>query len=154
MNNVLIGDETFGYYETIGGGSGATSDAAGADAVHTHMTNTRITDPEVLESRAPMRLHQFSIRRDSGGAGIHRGGDGTVREFEFLKPLVVSLLTSRRSTAPYGANSGEPGRSGRNVLIRSEQDIELPPTATINVNPGDRLRIETPGGGGWGGHSN
>ena len=150
MNNVLMGDETFGYYETIGGGSGATSGADGADAVHTHMTNTRITDPEVLESRLPVRLHRFAIRRGSGGAGLHRGGDGMIREFEFFKPLVVSLLTGRRTQPPYGASGGESGQCGRNTLIRNNQTIELPPTATINVDRGDRLIIETPGGGGWG----
>jgi 5-oxoprolinase (ATP-hydrolysing) len=151
MNNVLIGDETFGYYETIGGGSGATVFGSGADGVHTHMTNTRITDPEVLESRLPIRLIQFSIRRGSGGAGKHRGGDGLVREFEFLRPLTVSLITSRRTTAPYGAFGGHPGVSGRNVLIRRGEDpSDLPSSTTLEVGAGDRIRIETPGGGGWG----
>lgn len=150
MNNVLMGDESFGYYETIGGGSGATADADGGDAVHSHMTNTRITDPEVLESRLPVRLNRFEIRRDSGGAGKRRGGDGIVREFEFLKPLVLSLLTSRRTKPPYGVDGGQPGQSGRNVLIHHGESIELPPTVSLNVEPGDRLRIETPGGGGWG----
>lgn len=151
MNNVLMGNDTFGYYETIGGGSGATVFGAGADGVHTHMTNTRITDPEVLESRLPIRLVQFSIRRGSGGAGKHRGGDGLIREFEFLCPLTVSLITSRRTTAPYGAMGGGSGRSGLNVLVRDgEEPVELPPAVTIEVNVGDRLRIETPGGGGWG----
>jgi 5-oxoprolinase (ATP-hydrolysing) len=150
MNNVLIGDETFGYYETIGGGSGATADHDGADAVHTHMTNTRITDPEVLESRLPVRLHQFSIRRHSGGAGAHRGGDGMVREFEFLRPLVVSLITSRRANPPYAVGSGSPGKTGRNLWKRDDTVTDLPPTATICVSSGDRLIIETPGGGGWG----
>ena len=150
MNNVLIGDASFGYYETIGGGSGATVFGAGADGVHTHMTNTRITDPEVLESRLPIRLVEFSIRRDSGGAGKHRGGNGLVREFEFLRPLTVSMITSRRTTAPYGAQGGSSGSSGRNLLIRSGTPTELPPATTVEVEAGDRLRIETPGGGGWG----
>ncbi len=150
MNNVLMGNDAFGYYETIGGGSGATSDSDGADAVHTHMTNTRITDPEVLESRLPVRLIRFQVRRGSGGAGLRRGGDGILREFQFLQPLVVSLLTSRRTTAPYGVAGGKPGESGRNTLIQGKQTIDLPPTATIHVQPGDRLRINTPGGGGWG----
>jgi 5-oxoprolinase (ATP-hydrolysing) len=151
MNNVLIGDETFGYYETIGGGSGATLFGPGADGVHTHMTNTRITDPEVVEARLPIRLTEFSIRRGSGGVGKHRGGDGLVREFEFLRPLTVSLITSRRTTAPYGAFGGMPGQSGRNILIRrSEPPNDLPPATTLEVGCGDRLRIETPGGGGWG----
>ncbi len=148
MNNVIFGDQTFGYYETIGGGSGATFDHDGADAVHTHMTNTRITDPEVVETRLPVRLHRFAIRRGSGGDGRRRGGDGIVREFEFLKPLTLSLLTSRRTTQPYGVAGGEPGSSGRNVLVSGGRTIELPPTATINIQAGDRLTIETPGGGG------
>jgi 5-oxoprolinase (ATP-hydrolysing) len=150
MNNVLIGDETFGYYETIGGGSGATPDHDGADAVHTHMTNTRITDPEVFESRLPVRLWTMAIRRGSGGKGMHRGGDGMIREFEFLKPLVVSLITGRRTTAPYGAASGQPGMPGRNLLSREHSTVELAASATIRVSPGDRLTVETPGGGGWG----
>jgi 5-oxoprolinase (ATP-hydrolysing) len=150
MNNLLIGDETFGYYETIGGGSGATPDQDGADAVHTHMTNTRITDPEVLESRLPVRLHRFAIRQGSGGAGNRRGGDGMIREFEFLKPLIVSLITGRRTKPPYGASSGEPGRKGRNLWTNRDGTVALPPTVTIHVSPGDRLTIETPGGGGWG----
>ncbi len=150
MNNFLIGDPTFGYYETIGGGSGATERSAGADAVHTHMTNTRITDPEILESRLPCRLHRFAIRRGSGGAGRHCGGHGMVREFEFLKSLTVSLITSRRTTAPYGRTGGQPGSPGRNVLIRDDEQTDLPPSVTLQVGPGDRIRIETPGGGGWG----
>lgn len=151
MNNVLIGDESFGYYETIGGGSGATVFGPGADGVHTHMTNTRITDPEVLESRLPIRLIEFSIRRGSGGPGKHRGGDGLVREFEFLRPLTVSLITSRRTTAPYGASGGGEGAPGRNRLLRVGQPAtDLPSATTIEVQTGDRLRIETPGAGGWG----
>jgi 5-oxoprolinase (ATP-hydrolysing) len=150
MNNVLIGDNTFGYYETIGGGSGATAGQAGADAVHTHMTNTRITDPEILETRLPLRLHRFEIRRGSGGEGQHCGGNGIEREFEFLKPLVVSLITSRRTRPPYGAAGGNPGCCGENLLVHQGVRRELPPTGTIEVETGDRLIIRTPGGGGWG----
>lgn len=150
MNNLLIGDATFGYYETIGGGSGATPQAAGADAVHTHMTNTRITDPEVLESRLPLRLLAFSIRAGSGGAGEFGGGCGMIRELEFLRPLTVSLITSRRTTSPYGMSGGRSGMPGKNSLIRSGQIRSLGPTATFQALTGDRLRIETPGGGGWG----
>ena len=155
MNNLLFGrggDDAFGYYETIGGGSGATSAGPGASAVHVHMTNTRLTDPEVLETRYPVRLREWSIRRGSGGAGAHCGGDGMVRELEFLAPLSVSLLTNRRLTAPYGAAGGKPGQPGRNLLRRSGETVftDLPPAGTIEVHPGDILRLETPGGGGWG----
>ena len=120
MNNVLIGDDTFGYYETIGGGSGATAQRDGADAVHTHMTNTRITDPEVLETRLPLRLHRFAIRHGSGGAGKQRGGNGMIREFEFLKPLYVSMITNRRQLAPYGIDGGQIGTPGENLPDRHQ----------------------------------
>jgi 5-oxoprolinase (ATP-hydrolysing) len=150
MNNVIFGDNTFGYYETIGGGNGATSSHDGADAVHTHMTNTRITDPEVVETRLPVRLHRFAIRQHSGGDGMHRGGNGIVREFEFLRPLTLSLLTGRRTTQPYGVAGGQSGQPGRNVLVSGDQTTELPPTATVTIQAGDRLIIQTPGGGGWG----
>jgi 5-oxoprolinase (ATP-hydrolysing) len=119
MNNFLFGDHAFGYYETICGGSGATAESDGADAVHTHMTNTRLTDPEVLEARYPVRLHEFSIRRGSGGAGLHRGGDGVIRRLEFLKPLTLSILSQRRGPyPPYGLHGGAPGALGRNSLRR------------------------------------
>jgi len=111
-----------------------------------------LTDPEVLEDRYPVRLRRFEIRRGSGGTGRHRGGDGIVREVEFLEPLEVSLLTSRRTTRPYGCHGGSPGASGRNLLSRSNQVCpeELPGAAHFRVQPGDVLRLETPGGGGWG----
>jgi 5-oxoprolinase (ATP-hydrolysing) len=152
MNNVLFGDETFGYYETICGGSGATAGADGADAVHTHMTNTRLTDPEVLESRCPVRLREFSIRHGSGGQGVHRGGDGVVRRIEFLRPLTLSILSQRRGQhAPYGLLGGQSGAPGKNSLIRADgTDIELAGSTQIDVQPGDVLTVETPGGGGWG----
>lgn len=152
MNNVLIGDATFGYYETIGGGSGATMLAAGASGVHCHMTNTRITDPEIYESRYPVRLWQFAIRKSSGGEGRLRGGDGLVRELEFLRPLTLSLITNRRGGhRPWGMAGGGPGEAGRNLLTRSDgQAQELPSAVTLAVQTHDRLRIETPGGGGWG----
>jgi 5-oxoprolinase (ATP-hydrolysing) len=152
MNNLLFGDATFGYYETICGGSGATSQGPGADAVHTHMTNTRLTDPEMLERRYPIRLRRFEIRRGSGGVGQHRGGDGIVRELEFLRPLTVSVLSQRRGPyAPYGSAGGGPGELGRNTLVRSDGSVEqLPALAQIQVSPGDVLIVETPGGGGWG----
>jgi 5-oxoprolinase (ATP-hydrolysing) len=153
MNNLTFGDGTFGYYETICGGSGATSDANGADAVHTHMTNTRLTDPEVIERRYPVRLHEFSIRRGSGGAGRKRGGDGIVRRLEFLKPLSVSLLTERRGEySPFGLEGGEPGRIGENRLqkVGSSEQETLSGKVQLDAQAGDVLTIETPGGGGFG----
>lgn len=153
MNNLTFGDQTFGYYETICGGSGATRNAPGADAVHTHMTNTRLTDPEVLEWRYPVRLHEFSIRRGSGGVGFHRGGDGVIRRLEFLKPLRLSILSERRGPyPPFGLEDGQPGRYGRNSLKRagSDDDQDLGGKVQITVEPGDVLTIETPGGGGFG----
>jgi 5-oxoprolinase (ATP-hydrolysing) len=152
MNSVLFGDTRFGYYETICGGAGATAEAPGASAVHTHMTNTRLTDPEVLEQRFPVRVEAFSIRRGSGGAGLHRGGDGVVRRLRFLRPLQLSLLTQRRGAyPPFGAQGGEPGQTGRNTLIRADGRQEvLGATAQLEVTTDDLLQIETPGGGGWG----
>lgn len=152
MNNLLIGDASFGYYETICGGAGATAEAPGADAVHTHMTNTRITDPEILESRYPIRLWRFAIRRGSGGTGRHRGGDGVIRELEMLRPLTVSLLTGRRGEhRPYGVAGGEPGAAGQNSWTpEGESERVLPATVQLDLQSGDRLKIETPGGGGWG----
>jgi 5-oxoprolinase (ATP-hydrolysing) len=151
MNNVAFGDESFGYYETIGGGAGAGEGFDGASGVHTHMTNTRITDPEVLESRHPVRLLEFSLRRGSGGAGRWRGGDGLVRRYEFLAPVTLSLLTQRRETQPYGVRGGAPGASGRNtVLPRDGEPRKLPHRVSLDLARGDRLCIETPGGGGFG----
>lgn len=152
MNNTLFGDATFGYYETICGGSGATLRAAGADAVQTHMTNTRLTDPEVLEQRLPARVREFSIRRGSGGAGAHRGGDGVIRKIEFLRDVKISLVTQRRGEfAPYGMQGGEAGRVGRNAIVRADDTREeLPGVCQAEGYAGDVLVIETPGGGGWG----
>ncbi len=152
MNNLLFGNSKFGYYETICGGSGATAEGPGADALHTHMTNTRLTDPEVLEHRFPVRLHKLAIRRGSGGQGEHRGGHGVIREIEMLEPLTVSLVTQRRGPyTPYGAAGGMPGALGKNLVIRRDgQAAELPSSVTLELEAGDRLRIETPGGGGWG----
>jgi 5-oxoprolinase (ATP-hydrolysing) len=146
MNNVSFGQHDFGYYETIAGGAGAGPGFAGASAVHTHMTNTRITDPEVIEQRFPVRIIEFSVRRGSGGRGQYPGGDGIQREYEFLEPVTVSLLTERRLTAPFGLAGGHPGLPGRNSL----NGVDLPGHASFQVVPGDRLRVETPGGGGYG----
>lgn len=152
MNNFLFGDSTFGYYETICGGTGATANGNGCDAVHSHMTNTRITDPEVLEVRYPVRLREFSIRPNSGGAGEYHGGNGIIRELEFLRPMQISLISSRRSgPPPYGLAGGEPGKRGVNQRIRSDGTVEsIGGTAQILLQPGERIRIETPGGGGFG----
>ena len=146
MNNLTFGDAGLGYYETIAGGAGAGPGFAGADAVHTHMTNTRITDPEVLEARFPVRLVEFGIRRGSGGRGRLRGGDGVSREIEFLRPMQVSILSERRSRPPFGLAGGEPGACGRNTL----DGAPLPAKTSFSAGAGSRLRIETPGGGGYG----
>src|SRR5262245_43773276 len=151
MNNVAFGDERFGYYETIGGGAGAGPGFDGASGVHVHMTNTRITDAEVLEGRHPVRVVEFRLRRGSGGAGRWRGGDGLVRRLEFLADAQVSLLCERRAAAPFGLAGGLPGAPGRNALERAAGGVEeLPGHASLRVRPGDRLCIETPGGGGYG----
>ena len=146
MNNVSFGQHSFGYYETIAGGAGAGPTFNGASAVHTHMTNTRITDPEIIERRFPVRIREFSVRRGSGGPGHFRGGDGVCREYEFLEPLTVSLLSERRESAPFGLAGGQPGTPGRNF----HNGREVPGHAVFDVVAGDRLRIETPGGGGYG----
>ncbi|MBM3270757.1 MAG: hydantoinase B/oxoprolinase family protein, partial [Candidatus Sericytochromatia bacterium] len=153
MNNLTFGNADFGYYETICGGAGATPDADGADAVHSHMTNTRLTDPEVLERRYPVRLWRFAIRRGSGGAGRHRGGDGAVREVEFLAPVDVAILSERRGPyPPYGLEGGLPGSLGRNLLVRrgAAAPEDLGGKAALSAAAGDRLIVETPGGGGYG----
>lgn len=150
MNNMLFGDGRFGYYETVAGGTGAGPEGEGADGVHSHMTNTAITDPEILEQRYPVRLWRFALRQGSGGVGLHRGGEGVVREFEFLAPLTVSLLTQHRASGPYGMAGGGDGLPGRQTLIREGEATVLPGCASLEVRRGDRLRLETPGGGGWG----
>jgi 5-oxoprolinase (ATP-hydrolysing) len=151
MNNVLFGNDRFGYYETVCGGAGAGPGFDGASAVHTHMTNTRITDPEVLEHRYPVRLERFEIRRGSGGAGRRPGGDGVIRELTFLEPVSLSMLTQHRVEKPYGAAGGGDGEPGRQRIVRaSGEEVELPSVAGCDVEPGDRLILETPGGGAWG----
>ncbi len=151
MNNLAFGNERFGYYETLGGGAGAGRGFDGASAVHTHMTNTRITDPEVLESRFPVRVVRFAVRRGSGGAGRWRGGDGLVRELEFTAPVEVSLLAERRTRAPFGLEGGKPGQPGLQTVLRAGRPAEpIPGHARVELGPGDRLRVETPGAGGFG----
>ena len=150
-NNFTFGNNRFGYYETIGGGAGAGPDWNGQSGVHTHMTNTRITDPEILERRYPVLLREFSIRQGSGGKGKFSGGDGLVRELEFLEPLNVAILSERRVFAPYGLAGGQPGKQGKNLFIRSNgRTLNLGGKNEIRAKAGDRIRILTPGGGGYG----
>ncbi len=150
MNNFLFGGAGFGYYETIAGGSGAGEGYHGAHALHTHMTNTAITDPEIIEQRYPVRLRQFAIRHGSGGAGQWHGGDGVVREFEFTALLTVSLLTQHRVEEPFGLNGGQSGQKGQQRLLRAGIETVLEGCTSFDVLAGDRVVIETPGGGGFG----
>ena len=151
MNNFTFGNELYQYYETISGGSGAGPDHDGTSAVQTHMTNSRLTDPEILETRMPVRLEQFSIRRGSGGKGAHRGGDGVVREVTFLEPMRANILANRRRIAPRGLNGGSDASPGRNWVERAGGSIEeLTATDGAEMEAGDRFIIETPGGGGFG----
>ena len=151
MNNLTFGNERHQYYETICGGSGAGPGFDGASAVHTHMTNSRLTDPEVLEWRFPVRLERFCIRTGSGGGGRHRGGDGVIREIRFLEPMNVSILSNRRRLAPFGLKGGGDGQPGRNYVIRAGGEVEqLKATAEAQLQTGDRFVVETPGGGGYG----
>jgi 5-oxoprolinase (ATP-hydrolysing) len=151
MNNFTFGNDRHQYYETIAGGSGAGPDHDGTDAVQTHMTNSRLTDPEILESRLPVRVDTFAIRRGSGGAGKHCGGDGVVRRVTFLEPMQAQILANRRRVAPRGLCEGKDAAPGRNRVERADGSIEeLPATATVSMAPGDAFVIETPGGGGWG----
>jgi 5-oxoprolinase (ATP-hydrolysing) len=152
MNNFLFGNSHFGYYETIGGGTGASQFGPGAHAVHSHMTNTRLTDVEVLESRYPVRVISFGVRRSSGGKGHYEGGSGMVREVMALEPLEVSLVTSRRGDAgPYGLQEGESGLPGENWWIGTgDQQRRLEGSCQLRLKAGERIRIMTPGGGGFG----
>jgi N-methylhydantoinase B len=156
MNNLTIGgqraDNTpYAYYETIGGGMGAGPGGVGLSGVHTHMTNTLNTPIEALEMSFPFRITRYALRGDSGGSGHLRGGDGLVREYEILAPCTITMLSERRAIAPWGLQGGSDGKPGRNlVLYANGTQEELPSKFTRQVQPGDRLRIETPGGGGWG----
>ncbi len=146
MNNITLGDERFGYYETLGGGQGACADADGPSGVHVAMSNTLNTPVEALELEFPLRVRRYSVRRGSGGAGQFRGGDGIIRELQALEPLRYSLITERRRHAPRGAAGGSDGLPGRNLL----DGVELPAKAAGELEAGSVLRIETPGGGGYG----
>jgi N-methylhydantoinase B len=160
MNNLTFGgtiksetgnepDRQFAYYETIGGGAGAGQVGDGGSGIHVHMSNTRNTPVEALEYTFPLRIVQYALRHNSGGQGQYRGGDGLIRTIQFLNPATVTLVTERRTTAPYGLNGAGAGENGRNTLIRNNQPIPLPAKTTLNVQPNDQIRIETPGGGGW-----
>ncbi|MHA1114470.1 MAG: hydantoinase B/oxoprolinase family protein, partial [Alphaproteobacteria bacterium] len=151
MNNFTFGDDRYQYYETIAGGSGAGDGFDGCSAVQTHMTNSRLTDPEVLEWRFPVLVESFALRPGSGGAGRWRGGDGAVRRIRFRAPMTAAILSNRRRTRPFGLAGGGPGKPGRNAVERADGTIEeLGPTAVVRVGPGDVFVIETPGGGGFG----
>jgi len=151
MNNLIFGNERISFYETIAGGAGAGDGFAGESGVHIHMTNTGITDPEILEYRFPVKLKEFSLRQGSGGEGQYRGGDGVVRELEFTEPVTLSLLTQHRVEVPYGLKGGQPGKPGEQWLIREgDAALKLKPADHLDLQTGDRLRILTPGGGGWG----
>jgi len=151
MNNLTFGNDSFGYYETIAGGAGAGPTWIGQSGIHTHMTNTRITDPEVFESRYPVFLREFSIRENSGGKGKHNGGDGVIRDIEFLEPLEVSIISERRAHKPYGMAGGEPGESGLNLLIYPDgRTVNFGGKNALQVPSNSRLKILTPGGGGYG----
>jgi N-methylhydantoinase B len=146
MNNLTLGNEQFTYYETLGGGQGACPEADGPSGVHVTMSNTLTTPAEALELAYPLRVRRHELRLGSGGAGLHRGGDGVARELEALEDCRASILSERREHAPAGARGGEPGARGRNLL----NGEELPAKTSVDLSPGDVLRIETPGGGGFG----
>jgi N-methylhydantoinase B/oxoprolinase/acetone carboxylase alpha subunit len=153
MNNVLLGNASWVYYETIGGGQGGRPGRPGMSGVHTAMTNTRDTPVEALERSLPLRVRRFTLRRGSGGEGRYAGGDGIERELEVLEPVTLSLITERRHTGPYGLASGEAGARGENWLVPGGDDaraVPLPDKVTVELAAGDVVRIHTPGGGGWG----
>lgn len=156
MNNISIGGwdpnkkRYFTYYETIGGGTGASQSDNGVSAIHSHMTNTLNTPIEAIEYSFPMQVLRYEIRKNSGGRGVHNGGDGITREIKLLSDAQVTLLTDRRSTMPYGLAGGKPGKKGKNQLIRGTHHIHLPSKGSILAKMGDILRISTPGGGGYG----
>jgi len=152
MNNFTFGNGRHQYYETIAGGSGAGPDHDGTSAVQTHMTNSRLTDPEILETRLPVRLEEFAIRLGSGGKGAHHGGDGVVRRVTFLEAMRANILANRRRVPPRGLNGGADGAAGRNWVERADGSVEmLTATDWADVDVGDHFIIETPGGGGFGG---
>jgi len=151
MNNFSFGNGDYQYYETICGGTGAGAGFSGCDAVQSHMTNSRMTDPEVLEWRFPVLLEEFSIRSGSGGRGLHCGGNGARRRIRFLQDMIISILSSHRKIPPFGLQGGEPGACGRNTLINGDgEEQRLVGCMQVAVRAGDSILIETPGGGGYG----
>ena len=151
MNNFTFGNAAHQYYETIAGGAGAGPDFDGASAVQTHMTNSRLTDPEILETRFPVVLERFAIRRGSGGEGAHRGGDGVVRKIRFLEQMHAAILSNRRRVPPRGIDGGGDAAAGVNRVERADGSEEaLTATDSAEMSPGDAFVIETPGGGGYG----
>jgi N-methylhydantoinase B len=156
MNNLSVGGwdpargRPFAYYETVAGGMGASAAGPGHNAVHTHMTNSWNTPVEALEHQYPLRVRAYRVRRGSGGEGAHRGGDGIVREIEFLARCEVTILSDRRRRGPYGLEGGAPGKPGRNTLLRGNKRVPLGGKARFQARAGDVLRVETPGGGAYG----
>ncbi len=152
MNNLTFGNDTHQYYETICGGTGAGANFDGQSAVQSHMTNSRLTDPEVLETRYPVIVEEFSIRRGSGGTGAHRGGDGVVRRIRFCETMTAGILSTRRQTEPFGLEGGKPGARGVNWIVRADgSQAALKGCDETQVTAGDLVIIQTPGGGGFGG---
>lgn len=154
MNNILVGNDRFAYYETVGGGQGGRPGRAGQSGIHTGMTNTRNTPIESIESHYPLEIRRYTLRRGSGGGGRYRGGDGIERELEFLEDATLSLMGERRRHAPWGLQGGDPGACGEDWLIRNGEAERLPGKVTVEVRAGDRLLVRTPGGGGWGSLNN
>ncbi|MDX1688216.1 MAG: hydantoinase B/oxoprolinase family protein [Candidatus Promineifilaceae bacterium] len=160
MNNLTFGGtypddadnagETFAYYETLGGGIGAGPDADGGHGMHAHMSNTRNTPVEALEYAFPLRVQRYALRHDSGGTGRHQGGDGLIRSIRYLSPVTVTITSERRERSPYGLRGGAPGAPGRNLLLRDGHEQALSGKVRLDLEAGDVLRLETPGGGGWG----
>jgi N-methylhydantoinase B/oxoprolinase/acetone carboxylase alpha subunit len=156
MNNVAFGgfepkrNEPFAYYETIGGGMGASAVRHGLDGVHTHMTNSLNTPIEALENYLPVHIRRYALRQRSGGKGRFKGGEGIIREYEFTVPTQVTIMSERRKFSPYGLLGGTPGKRGNNILLSQKKRIRLSSKANLRAKPGDRLVIETPGGGGYG----
>jgi N-methylhydantoinase B len=150
MNNILIGNESFAYYETVAGGQGGRPSKPGMSGIQSGMTNTLNTPIEALEVHYPLRVRRYTLRRGSGGTGVHPGGEGIEREIEFLEPATLSLMGERRRHQPWGLAGGGPGACGEDWLVRDGEPLRLPGKVTLEVAPGDRLLVLTPGGGGWG----